>query len=125
MSNAHLLGLVIPAISLIFSATFLVLWSRDRTNRAVLAVALAYAFMATGFLFTHVFGDHRLGWLILVNHALNSVGTTLIVWGACRRIEARISVVLFAGLAVVSGTIAMWATLATGALNVELLTVNF
>lgn len=125
MNNAHLLGLINPAIALLFCLTFLVLWSRQRHRRAILAFAVSYGCVGTGFLISHL----TPGWTGLLNmFVLDSIylaGAAFLVWGMCARANVKPEFTKLVAIA----TVGMFIILTVAALgfsyNVSLLVVNF
>ena len=106
MNNAYLLGLINPAIALLFGLTFLILWSRQKHRRAILAFAASYGCLGVGFLISHLTPE----WTGLLNvFVLDSIyilGTSLMVWGICTRLDIRppmtaLTVMGIVGLAII------------------------
>ena len=100
MMQNQIIGLINPAIALLFAATFLLLWWRDRAARHVLAMGLGYFGTAIGFLTFHFDSTGDSTSSVLITHFGYSAGVCGTVWGVCRRAGVRVRVPVMAAIVV-------------------------
>ena len=125
MDNAHLLGLINPTIALLFGLTFLVLWSRLKHRRAILAFAISYFLSGTGFLISHLTPS----WSGLLNvFVLDSIyltGAVFMTWGVSTRANVNPQLFKLVSLACVFMLGILTVTALGFSYNTTLLVVNF
>ena len=125
MNNAHLLGLINPTIALLFGLTFLVLWSRLKHRRAILAFAISYFLSGTGFLISHLTPN----WSGLLNvFVLDSIyltGAVFMTWGVSTRANVNPQLVKLVSMAAVFMLGILTVTALGFSYNITLLVVNF
>lgn len=108
----QIIGLINPAIALLFAATFLLIWWRDRSARHVLAMGLGYGATAIGFVAFHFGASPDSTLSVLITHLGYSGGVCGTVWGICRRAGMPVrlpviaSIVLATGIALALGDVA-------------------
>ena len=88
----QILGLITPAMALIFVAMFLVLWKRGNMGSYVLGFAAAYFCMGAGFLITHLVPDPGAFYVFHTTQVLYTIGTGALIWAAAKRVGQHISI---------------------------------
>lgn len=89
-----ILGLVNPLIALTFAGVFLAIWLKDRSRREIAAFSGAYALLGVGFLWSQLAPlDGGRAYLNITNIPY-FFGSWMIIWGAARRVEARLPIPL-------------------------------
>ena len=88
----QILGLVTPAMALIFMAMFLVLWKRGNMGSYVLGFAVAYFCLGLGFLITHLVPDPGAFYVFHATQVLYTLGTGALIWAAAKRVGQHVSI---------------------------------
>lgn len=119
-----ILTLMIPAMTLIFSAIFVALWWQDRARVYILAYATWFLVVAAGLLaqalFVTAFGAPQ----ILLFHFSSSFGLIALLWGIARRDDRKVPLGFF--LLVTSLTaIIVWYAATLGNSAVLIMAQNF
>ena len=83
--QGQILGLINPAIALLFAAAFAALWSRDRSARYIAVLAFGYVCLAFGFLVFHFTPDPNGTASILLMHLFYSAGALSLCWAVLQR----------------------------------------
>lgn len=81
-----IMGLLNPAIATIFASIFAALWMRDKNDKSALVFAIGHLFLASGFLIFHFSPDPEAVTWTLLMHAIYSVSTGCMCWGAAARV---------------------------------------
>lgn len=121
--NDQIIGLINPAISLIFCSVFTALWLRARNELHVLAFAIGSFGFAFAMLVNHYTPDPN-SWVSLSLSHLG-LGTWGVAhsWGVCTRVGQSISIRLYVGIAVVAGMLVL-ATIPTNNEEARLYVTN-
>ncbi|MBX7495654.1 GGDEF domain-containing protein [Qipengyuania sp. 6B39] len=107
----QILGLITPAMALIFMMVFLVLWKRGNMGSYVLGFAAAYLFMGIGFLITHLVPDPGAFYVFHTTQVFYTLGTGALIWAATKRVGQHISI---PALGVIYGVSALTLAAAVG-----------
>lgn len=78
------MGLITPAMAIVFIAVFLVMWWRGKMDSYVLGFVACYFFFALGFGVTHIF-DTGSPYVFHVTQFFYSISTAAAIWGVTRR----------------------------------------
>ncbi|MEM8724239.1 MAG: GGDEF domain-containing protein [Pseudomonadota bacterium] len=122
--QAQILTLIIPAMTLIFSAVFIGLWWQDRSRLYILSYAYWFAAVATGialqaWIITN-FGPAE----VVLFHLLSSSGLIALLWGVAKRDNRRVPLLAFILVTLASGVVC-WFARAWEVQPVLLLAQNF
>lgn len=117
------MGLLNPTIAAIFAAIFVGLWMRDRSATHVLALAVSYFCLCSGFLMFHFTPNPNGVIETLLMHVVYSVGTISLCWGVAMRVNQRVSLAAFALIVAVTGLIIVAGSYGTN-MNVRLVAIN-
>ncbi|MEM8576186.1 MAG: hypothetical protein AAGF48_16390, partial [Pseudomonadota bacterium] len=85
-----ILGLLNPLIALIFATTFLVIWSRDRSRKEMLAFAGGYVGLGLGFLWSQFVPFDGARWLLNLTNIPYFFSSWMIIWGVSRRVRTTV-----------------------------------
>ncbi len=96
------MGLMNPAIAVIFAGIFFALWRRRPADKSVLALGLSHLMMATGFLIFHLTPDPDAVAWALIMHVIYCASSALIAWGAAARVGQMISPWAFVAIGLIS-----------------------
>lgn len=116
MGVSHLLGLIVPMVSLLFSVTFCTLWARSKTASYLLPVGLGFGSFAAGFILRQ---------FVLVGHSFLSllIVSTCYVFAICwiiaaagQRRQSKQQLKFLASI----GFLAVTTTVVAGTLNLDL-----
>ncbi|WP_298465345.1 GGDEF domain-containing protein [uncultured Erythrobacter sp.] len=122
--QAQILTLIIPAMTLIFSAVFIALWWQDRSRFYILSYAYWFAAVATGIALQawiiKDFGPPE----ILLFHLLSSSGLIALLWGVAKRDKRRVPLLAFILVTLATGVVC-WFARAWEVQPVLLLAQNF
>ena len=86
----QIMGLVVPAMALLFSALFLFLWRRDRDADHIKGFATSYALLALGSVIFHYSPDPDGMASVLVMHLVYSGAVTSLCWALYHRIGVQL-----------------------------------
>ncbi len=112
-------------ISLLFGLTFLILWSRQKHRRAILAMAVSYGCVGTGFLISHLTPNWTGLLNIFVLDSIYLIAAVLMIWGVSTRANVNPQLQKLISISVL-GMAAIMAVAAMGfSYNTSLLVVNF
>ncbi len=104
------MGLMNPAISLVFALLFLFAWQRDRSRKHIVFFSIAYSTLAIGFLIFHFVPDPAARGPILTMHLFYTAGCALLAHGAARRVGQTIQPSYFVAVAVISSLLMIAST---------------
>ncbi len=124
MTNAQIMALLNPAIAAVFALTFLVIWTRQKDRFHILAMAFAYTMLGTGFFISHLLRDWNLASGIVDNTGCFALGTTALVWAACKRAKQWVSIPLLLAIGLLGTLAAMAMQLTSGTMNGQLYATN-
>ena len=96
-------ALLTPLTAAIFAITFFIVWSRDRTRRAVLAIALGYTGLSVGFFISQLTPDSLGRANIVVTNIPYALGCIAMVWGILHRVGIDTPMRILGGIAVIGG----------------------
>lgn len=85
MAGEQIVGLVNPAIALLFAAAFMTLWVRMKRLPQLLAYGVSYALLAVGFVAFHLVSDPTGFIATVLVHGCYSAACVLLVHGFCAR----------------------------------------
>ncbi|MEM9332324.1 MAG: GGDEF domain-containing protein [Pseudomonadota bacterium] len=125
MNNAYLLGLINPAIALLFGLTFLILWSRQKHRLAILAFAASYGCVGTGFLISHLTPSWTGLLRMFILDSIYLTGAVLLVWGVCKRANVDTQQRKLVAMAIVGMSGIMTVAALDFSYNISLLVINF
>lgn len=117
------MGLLNPAIAAIFAVILIGLWLRDRSAKHVLALAVSYFCLSTGFLIFHFTANPNGVAETLVMHLVYSIGTLAMCWGLARRVGQRVPMGVFAAILLVVTIVIIAGSYGTN-MNVRLVAIN-
>ncbi|WBY17822.1 GGDEF domain-containing protein [Erythrobacteraceae bacterium WH01K] len=106
----QIMGLINPAIALVFASLFLLLWMCDKSRRHVAFFAGGYAMLAGGFLTFHFVSDPSARLPILLMHVFYSTSCSLLAAGAARRVGQHMEPAYFVIIGVVSSILMIAST---------------
>lgn len=96
MSNIYILGIMSPIISLFCSATFFILWWREKETLHLLSFCISFALCSFGVFVSHFLIPVMSYANLLISMSLYALGTMAYFWGLCNRIESKPPLVLMA-----------------------------
>ena len=106
----QVLGLINPAISLVFAILFFFLWRKAPARRHVGMFAAGYVCSAIGFLIFHFVPDPSARVSILSMHIAYATGCSILAIGAAQRVGQRLDPAFFIFIAVVSAILLIIST---------------
>lgn len=89
MGNIYILGVMSPIVSLFCSATFFILWWREKETLHLLSFCISFALCSFGVLVSHFLIPEMSYANLLVSMSLYALGTAAYFWGLCNRIESK------------------------------------
>ena len=101
----QILGLVTPAIAILFAMTFVMLWVRNRKASHILAFAIGYVALAVGFAVFHYSPDPNGAVATLVMHLVYCLSVSAICWGTGSRAGVRIRLRTIVTITLVSSAV--------------------
>jgi len=110
MSNIYILGIMSPIVSLFCSATFFILWWREKETPHLLSFCISFALCSVGVLVSHFLIPVMSYANLLVSMSLYALGTAAYFWGLCNRIDIKPPLVLMAITTVIGMVIACFLT---------------
>ena len=84
--QAQLLAMVTPAIAVVFSGVFALLWWRDRSQSYVGAFLFSYLALTAGLLVSFFASQPGGAHAVLTVHALYTFSVLSLIWGAAKRV---------------------------------------
>lgn len=115
--------LVWPAIALVFSGIFALLWRADLERKYLLGFFSGFLALAIAMAFHIAFVSWNTPAAVAVAHGLSGLSIIAIVWGACSRVGQRIPLAVMAAVALASAII-LFAALDSGHNGVALSVQN-
>ncbi len=124
MDDGKLLGLLNPLIAGIFALTFFTFWQRQKEQRYIFAIGLAYAAMAVGFLLSHFLIGRMSVYNVVLSGTIYVFAATCIIDGLCNRAGLRSAAPLLATIGLSGVIVAVYATFNYTALNMRIIAMN-
>ncbi len=124
MRDDFLLGLINPIITLIFSVTFLVFWSRDKERCYTLKIALSYFLMGIGFLSSHLIPIKFTLLNITTTNTIFACAAICLVYAVNERVGKKTALKEMFMLSGIGISISFIFQLTSPTLNLTLLTTN-
>lgn len=125
MGDTNFLALVNPSIALMFSLTFLVFWSRQRHRHYILAFAGSYFLLSAGFFNSYLVDFSQHLFRSVFSNGSYLIGTSLLMWGLCRRAKLPAPSVALTVLGVAGAIGALWYSVVEPKVVGRLYSVNF
>lgn len=88
MDISHLLGLLVPIMTAVFSASFFAFWLKRRQNTSLAAISTAFALLTIGFIVTQYLVSKASLWNVPLTNLFFLTGVSLIIAAACLRRRA-------------------------------------
>ncbi len=96
-------SLLTPLTAAVFAITFFILWSRDRTRQATLAMALGYTCLSLGFFISQLTPVSLGRANVSLTNIPYTIGCILMVWGILNRVSIQVPMRALTGIAVLGG----------------------
>ncbi|WP_171033056.1 GGDEF domain-containing protein [Qipengyuania marisflavi] len=116
--------MITPLMAAVFVVVFVVMWRRGRMDTYVLAFALAYFSLGTGFIATHIVPDTSAPYVFHLTQFFYSIGVMAVVWGATRRVGHTVPIPWLLGVYAISAVTLGAAVLSSQDTDPRLFIVN-
>jgi len=124
LNNDHLLGLVNPSLAFVFSLTFFIFWTRQKSRYDILAVSFAYFAFSNALFITHFAGEWENLTGLIVKLSCFSCGATALLWGIATRSEKRIQIGWIAAIGVLSIFLGVFVTQSSNNVSGQVYVLN-
>ncbi|TNE59599.1 MAG: GGDEF domain-containing protein [Sphingomonadales bacterium] len=98
----QLLAMLTPAIAVIFSAVFAMLWWRDRSQPHVGAFLVSYLTLSAGLIVSYFASDPGGPATVLTVHAIFCVSSFALIWGVTKRVGQKIPIAAIVACALIA-----------------------
>lgn len=125
MKESLLIEVLNPLIALIFALTFLVFWTTDKQRKYILAVAVSYLLMGTGFLVIFFIPDKMYVLTAAIANTAFCIGTITLIWAICRRVDLKLPMMLLVAISVTNLAWTTWLKVYSITIDGSLYVSNF
>ncbi len=117
-------GLLTPLTAAVFAITFFIIWSRERSRHATLAMALGYTFLSLGFFVSQLTPDSLGRTNVALTNIPYALGCIVLVWGILARVDIQVPMRTLLGIAGIGTALGMVSLLFGDSFEADLYIAN-
>jgi len=124
METSHLLGLMVPSITALFSLGFLAFWLKGRADTSLLTVSGAFGLITFGFIVTQYIINKASFWNVPITNLFFVIGISLMVAAACLRRNQSVPIRTLSAIGIIGIGLTMAIDAASLGINLRILMNN-
>ena len=125
METSHLLGLMVPTITALFSLSFLAFWLKGRADTSLLAVSGAFGLITLGFIVTQYVLSKASVWNAPITNIFFVTGISLMVAAASLRRRQTVPIRTLGAIGVVGISLTVAIDISSLGINLRILMNNY